>query len=139
MYALLLTLHNVVRWIVVILAVYALARAYSGWLGKRAWVPSDRQAGMLFSIAMDIQVLLGILLIGRDVFRGVAAGLGPFFLFWHIPLMIAAAVLVHIGTAASRKAADDAGKHRLAAIWFTIAMVAVLVAIPWTRPLLRLG
>lgn len=139
MYALLLTLHNLVRWIVIILALYALARAYSGWLGKRAWGPSDPQAGMLFSIALDIQVLLGIILIGRDVFRGVTAGLGPFFLFWHIPVMVAAAVLVHIGTAASRKAAADHTRHRLAAIWFTVAVVAVLVAIPWTRPLLRLG
>lgn len=137
MYALLLTLHNLVRWIVIILAAYALVRAYLGWLGKRAWGPSDRQAGMWFTTSLDVQVLLGVTLL---VFDWVTTGSpGLFFLLWHIPLMIVGAVLAHIGSAASRKAADDAGKHRLAAVWFTIGILVVLVGIPWARPLLRLG
>ncbi len=137
MYALLLTLHNLVRWIVIILAVFALARAYSGWLGKRAWGPTDRQAGMWFTTSLDVQVLLGVTLL---VFDWVTTGSpGLFFLLWHIPLMIVGAALAHLGSVASRKAADDAGKHRLAAIWFTIGILVVLVGIPWARPLLRLG
>ncbi len=135
--ALLLTLHNLVRWIVVILAVYALARAYSGWLGKRPWSPADQQSGMFFTAALDIQVLLGVILLIFDWLTTGSPGL--FFLVWHIPLMIIGAAIVHIGRTRSRKASDDAGKHRLAALWFTIGILVVLVGIPWARPLIRFG
>ncbi len=137
MFSVLLTLHNLVRWVVVILAVYALARAYSGWLGKRPWGPADRQAGMFFTVGLDIQVLLGVILLVFDWFTTGSPGL--FFLLWHIPLMIIGAALAHMGRVVSRKAPDDPGKHRLTAIWFTIGLLVVLIGIPWTRPLFRLG
>lgn len=133
-----LVVHGWARWIVVILAVYALVRAYSGWLGKRAWTPEDRRAGMLFTTAMDVQLLLGLILVAVDLVPLGGPGLERFFLFWHIPWMIVAVVLAHVGSAGSRKAANDASGHRLATLWFTVSVIAVLVAIPWSRPLLRL-
>ena len=51
--------------------------------------------------------------------------------------MIVAVVLAHIGRSRSKKATDDRGKFKRAAIFFGLAMLAVLLAIPW--PFLAAG
>ena len=45
--------------------------------------------------------------------------------------MIIAVIVAHIGRARSKKADSDTGKFKQAAIFFTAAMVLVLLAIPW--------
>ena len=146
-YTVVLVLHNLVRWVVLLTAAWALVRAWSGWLGKRAWTTTDRRAGMFFGMSLDIQMLLGLILAFiSPILQAAYADLGSlamqdpfrFFLTEHMPLMIVAVVLAHLGTAAVRKAADDTGKHRRAAIWFTLVALAIVLAIPWFRPLLRL-
>lgn len=58
--------------------------------------------------------------------------------------MLVAVVLAHVGRALSRRVTETQDKHRRAAIFFGLAVVALLIAIPWPflpygRPLLRLG
>jgi hypothetical protein len=146
-YTVVLVLHNLLRWVVVLTAAWALMRAWSGWLGKRPWSKADRQAGAFFGISLDVQLLLGLILAFiSPILRAAYGDLGSlamqdpfrFFLIEHMPVMVAAVFLVHIGTAAARKGADDTAKHRRAAIWFTLAALAIAIAIPWFRPLLRL-
>ena len=62
MYNVILVLHNWLRWVVVILAVLAVGRAYWGWFGKKAYTGSDRKLGVAFTSALDTQVLLGLIL-----------------------------------------------------------------------------
>ena len=62
MYEFILAVHNILRWIILILAIVALVRAYWGWFGKRDWTPSDRRVGSFYSISLDVQLLLGLLL-----------------------------------------------------------------------------
>ncbi len=146
MYRLLLTLHNMNRWVVLALALYALARAYRGWRGGRSWTPRDRQAGSLFTIFIDLQLLLGLALIGlsplmraalQNLRGAMAADQLRFFLVEHTLLMTFALVLVHVGSARARKAPQDQQRHRLAAIWYTLALLVIAFAVPWWRPLLR--
>ena len=61
-YTVVLVLHNLWRWLVVLAAIYATARAWFGWLGKRPWTKADQRAGTLFGISLDIQLLLGLIL-----------------------------------------------------------------------------
>lgn len=140
----LIGLHNLTRWIVVILAVFALYRAYSGWLGKKEWTETDRKAGVFFGIGMDIQLLLGGILyfIGNWGVKAFAlAEAVPaaqrmstlFFAIEHSTIMLLAVILTHVGSVMTRKAPDAASKHKRAAIWFTVAVLLVIVAIPWTQ------
>ena len=142
----LVALHNIMRWVVVILSVVALVRAYRGWLGKREWVSSDKKIGVFFGAAMDTQMLLGIILwifgnwgikaFEMPVAEGASRMAVLFFALDHALIMVVAVVLVHIGTAMSRKAQEAVNKHKRAAIFFTIAVLLILVAVPWTqRPL----
>ncbi len=147
MYGFLLGFHNFFRWVVLLLAAFALVRTYSGWLGKRSWMPADRNAGLFFRIGMDIQFLIGLLLyfffspITRAAFANFRAAMGSrelaFFVIEHGVTMLIAVILVHVGSAFSRRANGDNAKHRSAAVFFSLAALAVLIAIPWWRPLLR--
>jgi hypothetical protein len=56
-YELLLTLHNLWRWIVLVLAILAVATACLGWFGKRPWTERDRKIGSFSAMGMDIQFL----------------------------------------------------------------------------------
>ena len=145
-YTVVLVLHNLWRWLVVLAAIYATARAWFGWLGKRPWTKTDQRAGTLFGISLDIQLLLGLILAIISPLMQAAyqdlAGLAmqaPFrtYLMEHMPIMFVALILVHVGSAAARKGADDGARHRRAALWFSVAVLLIAVAIPWSRPLFR--
>ncbi len=128
-----LIIHNFARWIVLLLILYTLFRMYSGWLGKKSWSDADRKAGLFFTIGIDVQMLLGIILIFLRGFSVIEMR------FWmeHIAMMVLAVVLGHVGSAVSKKADVDVDKFRKAAIWFTVTLFVILASIPWTRPLFR--
>ena len=62
MYPFLLGLHNILRWVVVVLAIYALYRSFTGLFSSKAWGSADRKAGMFLSMSLDIQFLVGLIL-----------------------------------------------------------------------------
>lgn len=146
MYPFILAVHNILRWVIIVLAIYALVRAYRGWLGRRDWTPTDRKAGMFYSISLDVQLLLGLILyfllspITRQALASFGAAMGNdtlrFFGLEHFVYMLVAVILAHVGTATSRRAEEVTAKHRRAAIWFTLSALAILLGIPWFRPIM---
>ena len=147
MYATLLAIHNIVRWVVVILGALAVLRAFIGWIGKQAWIPADRKIGSFFTISLDIQMLLGLILYlafspyGLSAFRNfeLSAIMGQsemrFFALEHILFMVLAVVFAHLGTSLARKADKPNQRHRLAATWFGLALLLIVLGMPWARPL----
>lgn len=145
MYPFVLGTHNVLRWIVLLAALLTLANAFKGWLGNQTWKESDRRFGVAFVGALDLQVLLGLLLqfVLSPVTRGAYAHMGAamkdaglrFFAVEHIALMLVAVALAHVGSVQVKRARPEA-KYRTAAIWYGLAVLAILFGIPWTRPLL---
>jgi hypothetical protein len=138
------------RWIIILLAIYALVRIFMGVFGKREFTETDRKALTFYSIGMDIQLLLGLLLyfflspITTAAFGNFGATMSNsairFFAVEHILLMIVAVVLAHVASIMARRATSSASKFNRAAIWLTLSVLAVLAGIPWTQaPLLRLG
>jgi len=146
MYPVVLALHNIFRWIVVVAAILALVRAYRGWLRKSDWNNADRRVGVFFTVSMDIQLLLGLLLyvffspITRTALSDIGAAMGDpgarFFALEHLFYMFLAVVFAHLGNTFAKKAAQAADKHRRAAIWYTLAILAILLGMPWMRRLL---
>jgi len=55
----------------------------------------------------------------------------------HITLMTLAWVFVHVARSKSKKAKTDDLKHKHLFIWSAAALLFVLAAIPWARPLFR--
>ena len=77
--------------------------------------------GLLFMIALDVQMLLGLLLYGMlspytaaEMKDFGAAMRDPVLRFWaveHLTMMLSAVILVHVGRVLGRKSADAAGKR----------------------------
>ena len=143
MYSVIIILHNLIRWVVLAAAIYALIRMYRGWIGKRTWEDADRKAGFYFSLSYDIQVLLGVILtivsplvavilnapqqaMAVDELRLVVE---------HIPLMVIGLIVIHLTSVLSKRAESDQGKFRRAAIGYSLALLLTLLAIPWSRAL----
>ncbi len=146
MYSTILAIHNIVRWLVLIFAVLAVIKALIGWFGNKEWTKLENQLGLGFTISMDVQVLLGLLLYfvfspvtkaGFSDFGGAMSDSGVrFFLVEHSFLMIVALALAHIGRSRAKKADTAVAKFKNTAIFFGLSLLAVIVAIPWWRPLL---
>ncbi len=146
MYNFVLAVHNVLRWIVLIFLIIALVRAYWGWFGRREWTQTDTRMGRFYSISLDIQFLLGLILyfflspLTKTVFSNFGAAMSApelrFFGIEHILYMILAIILAHVGVATARRVEEPVAKHRRSAIWFSLSFVAILLGMPWFRPLL---
>lgn len=140
MYDILLPLHSIVRWLALLGAILAAGAAIWGWLGRREWKPLDDRLGLVFTISLDVQLLLGILLyFVSPLVQSALADFGEamsstplrFYAVEHAFLMIVAVVLAHVGRALAKRAEDARAKHQRAAIFFTLALLAILIAIPW--------
>ena len=146
MYSFFLAVHNILRWIALILTVVAIIRAFWGWFGKRDWTPTDKRVGSFYSISLDVQILLGLLLyfvyspitqLALDDFgAAMASDALRFFALEHVFYMVLAVILAHVGVITARRAEADNAKHRRAAIWFSLSFITLLLGMPWFRPLL---
>ena len=61
-YAAVLVIQSWLRWLVLLAGIAAFVRAASGAATGRGWTPADDRAGFWFSIALDVQFLLGLIL-----------------------------------------------------------------------------
>lgn len=145
MFGFALALHNVLRWVVVAVAVWVLVRAYSGWLGDREWSSQDALTGRYLTIAFDVQLLVGLLVTVLSPLVEVAvqnpesiaaSDTVRFFTTEHIPVMIVALIGVHLTSAFVKRADLDIRRHRRAAIGYSLSALLTALAIPWWRPLL---
>lgn len=146
-----LVLHNLLRWAVLLFGVWTLSNALSGVFGKRKFTNGDNRSNLLFMISCDIQLLLGLILYFtnswfdrlKDLGNNMKDPYNRFFTMEHMALMILAWVLVHVGRASVKRATTDAAKHKRMLIFFGIAIVLILISIPWpfreaiTRPYFR--
>ena len=89
----------------------------------------------------SLQFLVGLLLyavfspLTRAAFTDFGAAMRDsvlrFFAVEHIFGMVVALALAHIGRGRLRRLTDDTARHRTMAIFFTLALVIMLVTIPW--------
>ncbi len=141
---LVLALHNVVRWLVLLLAAVALVRALKGVNGGLDYTTGAKRALAFFTISTHVQFLLGVLLyLVSPVTRHGMADMGAamadpgtrYFLVEHPTLMVIAIAVATATGVIARRGPDDAVKHRRAAIGVAVALAALLAGIPWQRPL----
>ena len=143
MHAALLHSHNLLRWIVLALGVWAFIRAWQGISGDRPYAPA-RRAGVFFTASLHLQLLLGIALflvspfikaLMADMQATMSDAAMRFFVAEHPTVMVIAVVLMTIGGIVAKNAPTDAARHRKLLVFTTITMAMILWAIPWARPL----
>lgn len=136
MYPVLVTLHSILRWVIVLAGLFAIIRAITGLSFKRGYMLDDDRAGKWFNIALDIQLLIGIILFflrfpGMDLSGAMSDPVQRFFAVEHTSLMLLAVIVAHVARSMARRATVAASKHKRILIGFIIAMLIILAAIPW--------
>lgn len=135
-------LHNVLRWVILILLVLSIVKSFIGLRSGKPFQNSDRKTWLFTMIAAHITLLLGLaqLLVGRyGIITAGYEGEGSFMknkfyrFFWveHPLLMIIAIVLITKGYGMAKKEVSDQEKYGKALRYFIAALIAILVAIPW--------
>ncbi len=135
-----LHLHNFMRWLVLLFALFILIKGMGGMGGSKKFTAGDKRIAMFLMISCDIQLLLGLALYfmkgwGAVLTSGaaMASKYNRFFSVEHAFGMLVAIVLVHIGYASVKKDIADASKFKKM-FWYTlIAVIIILATIPWPR------
>jgi hypothetical protein len=82
------------RWLLVAVAVLAAVRLIVGWLrGESPYDRASRILMLLFTIGVDVQVLVGLIYL---VWNGIDADYWPRHRFEHLVVMLVAAGVAHL-------------------------------------------
>jgi uncharacterized membrane protein YozB (DUF420 family) len=150
-YSPVLFIHSRLRWATLLLAIAATVNAFRADPDLSRPMPG-RQWDTLFMMALDFQVLFGLLLyFGLSPFIMEASkDLGtamqtPGLRFWtidHIAWMAGATILVRIGRVLALNATTPQARRKWRALFFTLTTITILAGIPWPgltwgRPLFR--
>lgn len=142
MYSVLLTLHSILRWVILILSVVAIARSFSGMTAGKPFSAADKKVGLFLMISAHTTLLVGLYLyfFGPWGFANIRSlGFGEvmknntyrFFAVEHIFGMLVAIVLITMGRGASKKNIPDHSKHKRTFWFILVALVIILATIPW--------
>ncbi len=139
LYVVLLTLHNINRWLVVLAGIWTLFRGFSGLSSGRAFTAADRRPVVAFVGTVSLQVVVGLLLFGLMGAQNtpVFAGARSSFQWEHLGLGVLAAVFATLASALSKRASGHTAKFRAATVWTVLSLLVALAGVPWWRPLLR--
>lgn len=140
-YEIVLFLHSWVRWFILILGLVVIIKAYSGWFGHKPYLKGDNGMSAGFMGLLHLNLLLGLILYFflspyvQSAFNNFGAAMKePTLRFWaveHILVNIIAVVVAQVGRIKAKKATTDLAKHKITAIWYTIAFILLLSRIPW--------
>lgn len=140
LHLILLSLHSLVRWFVLISLLYALYRSYKGWFSNSFYTLQDAKITRVTTIIAHIQLLIGLILYAvSPVIHNLFGNFGEavqqssvrFYGMEHSVMMIIAIVLITVGSKKSKQKTSDMKKFKTVAIWFSLALLIILVSIPW--------
>jgi hypothetical protein len=140
MYATLLALHSLVRWFVLASLVLSVVIGYRGWLTNKPFTKLDGRARSITETFANIQLVIGVWLyfispIVAYFFANFKDAVHQreirFFGMEHVTMMLAAMVIIIIGSVKSSKKQIPKAKFKTMAIWFSIALFLILTSIPW--------
>lgn len=137
MYYILLSVHALVKWLVLLSLLYAIIRAFHGFRSGAPFTQTDNAVRHWTATIAHIQLLIGTALFLQSPLvkvafsAGTSTGDASFFAFIHSSMMFAAILLITVGSSLAKRKAKDRGKFRIQLIWFCLALLIMLIAIPW--------
>lgn len=140
MYTFLLGLHNLLRWIILLLLVINMVRHFAAI--NRPFAAIDIKLGLWLMIFAHIQFVLGLYAWfagawGFQSFKNNGAAqvmqnsTERFFAVEHAVSMIIAIALITFARGIYRKQLTDGKKHRRCILLYIVALLIILAMIPW--------
>ena len=129
--------HSALRWLLLFFMVAAIID--SGIRMKRPMKEGGPKFSLFALIVAHTQLILGFLLyfISPTVKGFMEAGgvmkngIARFFVVEHPVMMVLAIALLTIGYSKGKRAVDEASKHRKIFFAYLIALIIIIVSIPW--------
>lgn len=152
MFPIILTLHSLVRWLVLISLLFAVYRGFRGWRSGNLFSAFDNAVRHWTATIAHIQLILGLWLYFisplTDYFmnhfsEAVHERTLRFFGMEHSLVMFVAITVITIGSAKARRQLTSKGKYKTMALWYTVGLFLILTSVPWafsplvSRPWLR--
>lgn len=140
MYPYLLFFHSITRWLVLISLIYTIYRAFRGWQRGLAFSPADDRARHITATISHIQFTLGAILYFvspmvkyflSNFKTAISNSEMSFFGLIHMSLMVTSVFVLSIGSSLAKRKEADKDKFKTMAIFYLIALIIILIAIPW--------
>ena len=110
--------HSGLRYLVLLAAALAIAVLAWGWSARRPFEGQSRAITAVFIGTLDLQVLLGLLLVLVRPWYGALMG--------HLVMMIAAALAAHGITVYARRQPDPRRVHAITLVGVALALLLVV-------------
>lgn len=133
----LIHLHSTLRWVVLILMIVAIAKAFSAWRSKQAF-GGTRKLALYAMITLHLQLVIGLALYFiKNHYKGwsdpemMSTASIRFYTMEHLVVMILAIALATIGYSGAKRMSDAIKQNRRVFIYYIIALILILSSIPW--------
>jgi uncharacterized membrane protein len=129
-------IHNLLRYAILLLIIASAVKAYIGLAQKSEYTAGDKKLNLFTLIVSHLQLVIGLILyFTSETVKIAHENMGDKALrFWaveHISMMIIAIILITVGYSTAKRAGESSAKYKKIAIFFSIALLLILAAIPW--------
>lgn len=144
--------HSWLRWLILAFLLYSIYLAWRGIKTQSPFSKTDNFFRHWTATLFHIQLIIGIILYIKsptvsyfwgNFSQGIQHIEIAFFGLIHLLLMITVVVMITIGSVLAKRRQTDPEKFKTMLRWFGIALIILLIAIPWPfspfahRPLFR--
>ncbi len=142
MFAVLLQVHSILRWVILLLLLLSIIQSFIGWLKHRELREGDTKLWLFTMISAHTTLLIGLILLFFGRFGILSSGLPEgvelmkdkfYRFFWveHPTGMLVATILITLGRGIVKKQITDPLKYKRAFWYFLVALVIILATVPW--------
>ncbi len=141
MYEFILTLHSWLRWLVLLLGILVIYGNYNGWKMSLPFEGMNKKLNTYFIASLHTQLILGLILyfgvspMMKDILADFGGSMkNSEMRFWsveHMMGMIIGIAIAQIGSIKAKKQATDSLKYKTSFVWFTVALIFILLMIPF--------
>ena len=142
MFSALLQVHNILRWVILLLLTLSILQSLIGWIKRRELREGDAKLWLFTMISVHTTLLIGLILLFFGRYGILSTGLpegvnlmqDKFFRFYwveHPVGMVIATALITLGRGVVKKQITDPLKYKRAFWYFLIALLIILATIPW--------
>jgi hypothetical protein len=142
MFSVLLQVHNILRWVILLLLLISILQSFVGWIKHRELREGDAKLWLFTMISVHTTLLIGLILLLFGRYGILSTGLPEgvnlmqdkfYRFFWveHPVGMLIATALITLGRGVVKKQITDPLKYKRAFWFFLLALVIIMATIPW--------